>query len=123
MADTRDDEPPLRPVARPEDLGTDDLAQAGPRRPEPRPEGLGATVPEETLAQATEPGALDVGETALIGLMSGPEGGAALLRLPGGAVVKVAAGAQVAGGRVTAISEDGLRLLRGGEEIILTMPG
>jgi hypothetical protein len=84
---------------------------------------LGSTVPSETLAKATQPGVLPVGDTTLIGLFNGPDGGAALVRLPGGAVVRVAAGTQVAGGRVTAIDEDGLHLSRGSETLRLTMPG
>jgi hypothetical protein len=123
---------PARPQARPDGVDTQPepeiLAEAPsdevrPSRPELRPGELGDTVPDETLANATERGVLPPGETTLIGLFNGPEGGSALVRLPGGAVVRVAPGTQVAGGRVTAIDEDGLHLLRGGETIRLTMPG
>jgi Tfp pilus assembly protein PilP len=80
-------------------------------------------VPQETQAAATVERALPLDETTLIGLFSGPEGGSALLRLPGGQVVKVATGGYAAGGRVTAIGEDSLRLQRGGRELVLTLPG
>lgn len=137
MADTWDITEPLRPRARPEGFapeplrpqerpasGTASLADAEPEpeRPRLRPEGLG-TVPESTQADATIPEAIPLDETALIGLLHGPNGSSALLRLPGGSVVKVAAGESVDGGRVTAINQDGLRLQKGGEVILLTMPG
>lgn len=151
MADTWQDEPRLRPQARPDAPASPasveaarlrprprpdghppgpppgeaaELADAGsgPARPRTRPEGLG-TVPQETQEAATVAGALSLGETTLIGLFNGPEGGTALLRLPGGSFVKVGAGGSVAGGRVTAIDGDSLRLQRGDREIVLTMPG
>ncbi len=144
MSDIEPSAAPLRPRPRPEDLGGDAAApQARPERmsveetlasleeaedgrvtrPLPRPDGLGATVPEETLATATEEGVLHEGETTLIGLFGGPDGSTALVRLPSGAIVRVAAGEQVAGGRVTAIDEEAVHLRRGGETIRLTMPG
>ena len=115
MADTWKAGAPLRPQARPEDLGPD------PLRPQSRPEGLGA-VTEEAQHAATVSEALPLDETVLIGLFNGPEGGTALLRLPGGSIVKVAAGGYVDGGKVTAIDQDGVRLERGDRQIHLTMP-
>ena len=117
----------LRPQARPEGFAPEEqaeLADAGSAssRPRTRPEGLG-TVPAETQEAATIAEALPLDETTLIGLFNGPDGGTALLRIPGGSFVKVAAGGYVAGGRVTAIDEDSVRLERGDREIVLTMPG
>ena len=67
-------------------------------------------------------GALTLDRTALLGLFSGPEGRTALLRLQGGEVVRATQGDVVAGGVVTAIAEDGLRLWLDGEERLLVMP-
>ena len=99
----------LRPLAR------------EPLRPQPRPEALGQA-PAEVAARATVRGALALDRTALLGLFAGPEGRTALLRLRDGEVVRAAQGDVVAGGVVTAIGEDGLRLWQGGEERLLTMP-
>ena len=115
MADTWKAAAPLRPQGRPEDLGPD------PLRPQARPEGLGS-VPGEAQKAATVTEALPLDETVLIGLFNGPDGGSALLRLPGGNVVKVAAGGTVDGGRVTGIDQDGVRVRHGDREIVLTMP-
>ena len=118
---------PLRPQARPDAVSPEPTQvtvalDSDPRRPRLRPEDLGQ-LPESTQADATIAEALPLDRTALIGLFHGPDGGSALLRLSSGSVVKVAAGAEVAGGRVTAIGPEGLRLRKDGEEILLTMPG
>ncbi|HVG47365.1 MAG TPA: hypothetical protein VM899_04425 [Rubellimicrobium sp.] len=121
MADTWDPDEPLRPRARPDGLVPE------PLRPHGRPNDLGmedhGTVPQATQADATVPDTLPLDRTALIGLFHGPDGSSALVRLPSGSVVKVGAGETVDGGRVTAINQDGLRLRKGDEEIVLTMPG
>ena len=67
-------------------------------------------------------GALPLGRTSLIGLFSGPDGHAALLRLGSGDVVRAVQGDVVAGAVVTAIADDALRLWEDGQETILTMP-
>lgn len=115
---------PVRPSLRPDNLGETRLAaaQEADQRPSLRPDDLG-TVPEQTQADATVPEALPLDRTALIGLFHGPDGSSALLRLPSGSVIKVAAGENIDGGRVTAISQDGLRLQKNGREILLSMPG
>ena len=121
MADTWDPDEPLRPRVRPDGLAPERL------RPQQRPSNLGmedhGTVPEATQADATVPEALPLDRTALIGLFHGPDGSSALLRLRSGSVVKVGTGETVDGGRVTAINQDGLRLRKGDEEIVLTIPG
>ncbi len=126
-----DETPPLRPRARPPapaDAVTDAVAEAlsggggAPLRPEARPDGP-LSVPTGVAEAATTPGALDLDRLALIGLLHGPEGPSALLRLASGAIVRVAPGEEVAGARVAGIGEDSLRLQRGGEETVLAMPG
>lgn len=115
---------PTRPLLRPDNLGETQVAgsQDAEQRPHPRPEGIG-TVPEQTQAEATVAEAIPLDRTALIGLFHGPDGSSALLRLSSGSIIKVAAGENIDGGRVTAISQDGLRLQKNGQEIILSMPG
>ena len=110
------DDEQLRPRARP-----DGAFEAEPLRPHLRPEGLGR-VSTETQHAATSAEALPLDRTALIGLFSGPDGSTALVRLPNGEITRVAQGGDLDGGRVTAISEDGLRLRKGEVEFILTMP-
>ncbi len=118
---------PLRPLARPDGLAPDEEAEAtaladAETRPRTRPEGLG-TLPEETQEAATIAEAIPLDETALIGLFNGPDGGTALVRLATGSIVRVSPGETLEGARVLAINEDGLRLQRGGRQVVLTMPG
>lgn len=93
-------------------------------RPQVRPgqDGL-AEEPRQLARAVTVEGALPLEETALLGLFSGPDGDTALLRLPGGVVVKVARGGVVDGGRVVAVSADGVRIARGDRQDVLVMPG
>ncbi len=117
----------LRPQARPEGFAPEEAVEvadagAASQRPRTRPEGLGVAS-DETQQAATVAGVLPLDETTVIGLFSGPDGGTALLRLPGGRFVKVTAGGLVAGGRVTAINEHGVHVERDGAEIVLSMPG
>ena len=115
MADTWDIDDPLRPRSRP--------AEATQRRlrPEERPDRLGQ-VSEAVATDATHRDVLPLDRTALIGLFDGPKGTAALLRLADGRVVKVQPGEAVDGGRVTVIDQQGLRMQRNGEEVVLTLP-
>jgi hypothetical protein len=109
-----------RPLARPERAA----AEAERLRPRPRPGQAGLAVEPRAMAEAvTVEGALALEETALLGLFSGPEGDRALLRLPGGVVVAVARGGLVDGGRVVAVSADGVRIARGDRQDVLAMPG
>ncbi|MBP1805911.1 hypothetical protein [Rubellimicrobium aerolatum] len=121
MADTWDLLARLRPHLRPDGLG--------PERPRARPADLDPLVskskghiPAAAESDATLRDALPLDRTALIGLLQGPQGNAALVRLASGAVVKVAEGQAVDGAEVIAIDERGLRLRRGREVVLLTMP-
>lgn len=115
--------PVARAAARPEAGRTEPADWAGVR-PQVRPgqDGL-AVEPRQLIEAVTVEGALPLEETALLGLFSGPEGDTALLRLPGGMVVKVARGGVVDGGRVVAVSADGVRIARGDRQDVLVMPG
>lgn len=127
MADRQTGAPPLRPLARPADLDSGGTpvgtspAETAAARPRTRPEGIGQTS-DETAEAATLSGALPLDQLSLIGLFHGPDGGQALLRLTDGEIVRVGTGAAVAGGRVTAISRDAVRLRHGARELILRMP-
>ena len=118
-----------RPRLRPESLAANEEAEATlvaeadtGTRPRLRPDGLGS-VPNEVQEAATLAEAIPLDETALIGLFNSPDGGSALVRLRTGRIVRVATGETVDGGRVVAINEDGLRLQRGDDQVVLTMPG
>ncbi len=100
----------------------DRLLGAAPLRPQARPDDLLPETPEQVAEDATQPQALPLDETALIGLFHGPDGGSALLRLADGRILRVSAGAEVEGGQVTAISRDTVRLRQGDRELILRMP-
>lgn len=127
MADRQTGAAPLRPRARPAEPDSGGTrpgsSPAGPDpiTPRARPEGLGHSS-DETVEAATLRDALPLDEPALIGLFHGPDGGRALLRLADGEIVRVGTGAEVAGGRVTAIGRDAVRLRQGDRELVLRMP-
>lgn len=112
-----------RPTARSRVAPADPAEWTGVR-PQPRTGQQGLSDEPRELARAvTVEAALPLEETALLGLFSGPDGDTALLRLPGGVVVKVARGGVVDGGRVVAVSADGVRIARGDRQDVLMMPG
>ena len=71
---------------------------------------------------ATEPDALDTGSLCLLGLFGPDADMRALIRLPGGRVVRVEAGSRIKGSNVVAIDADGLILLKRGKTRRITMP-
>ncbi len=76
-----------------------------------------------TLDVATVPDALDLSQLALIGLMLNPDGNAALIRLPGGQVHKIAPGTRIGNATVKAIDATGMTLARNGAVRHLSMAG
>ena len=77
---------------------------------------------DSVAATATSKGVLEKGELTLLGLF-GPEADlAALVRLPGGRILKVVAGDRLDQGRVVAIDSEGLMLQRGGATSRITIP-
>jgi ribosomal protein L2 len=59
---------------------------------------------------------------ALLGVISGPQGRRALLRLPSGAVRRVSEGQEVDCWRVSAIDDVSVRIIDAGRVRTLTMP-
>jgi hypothetical protein len=85
--------------------------------------GLMTGKADTVAATATSLGALDKGELTLLGLF-GPEGDlSALVRLPGGRIVKVVRGDRLTQGQVVAIDADGLMLQRGDKTRRVIIPG
>ena len=77
----------------------------------------------KTKRAATQPEALPLDQTVLLGTRMTPDGNMALLRLPMGRVRRVRAGDRIDGARITAIEDGMLRLTRGGETRALRIPG
>ncbi|MHA3913310.1 hypothetical protein [Halovulum sp. GXIMD14793] len=71
---------------------------------------------------ATISNALPMREMTLIGVFGATKNRHALIRLPGGKMVKVATGDTVRGYQVTAISADAIRLNRRGKDTLLVIP-
>lgn len=108
--------PQARPLARPAGL-------AEPLRPQARPGDLSGTAEPAAVAEAaTLPDALPLDRTALLGVMDGPQGRHALLRLASGEVVRAGQGDVVGRGVVTRIESDALLLWQDGAEERLTLP-
>ncbi len=83
-------------------------------------------MPDKTpapLDAATVADALDLSQLALIGLMLSPGGNAALVRLPGGQVHKIAPGTRIGSATVHGIDAQGMTLARGGSTMHLSLPG
>ncbi|KPP87152.1 MAG: Type IV pilus biogenesis [Rhodobacteraceae bacterium HLUCCA08] len=78
---------------------------------------------EFTAAAATVEAAVPLSETILIGVLSGPEGASALLRLASGDILRVAPGDDSRAGQVLAVGEDRVILRRPGGQQVLTLPG
>lgn len=76
-----------------------------------------------TLDAATVPDTLELSQLALIGLMLNPGGNAALIRLPGGQVHKIAPGTRIGNATVHTIDAKGMTLGRNGAVRHLSMPG
>lgn len=71
---------------------------------------------------ATESNVLSARKMNLIGVYGSDSSRRALLRLPNGRFKKVKVGDSVDGSKVTAISADAIRLVKGGRNIVLEIP-
>lgn len=78
--------------------------------------------PLTAARHATEADALDTGQLNLLGLFGPDTDMRALIRLPGGRVVRVETGSRLKGANVVAIDADGLILLKRGKTRRITMP-
>ncbi|SLN47922.1 hypothetical protein [Roseisalinus antarcticus] len=76
----------------------------------------------DTARAATEPQALDLSATALIGLIDGPEGPSALLRYRDGEIATVAPGESTPEGQVVAIDDTRVVIAQRAGQLVLTMP-
>ncbi|MEM9428849.1 MAG: hypothetical protein AAGA32_05060 [Pseudomonadota bacterium] len=101
-------------------------AVAVPEPPVPAPSPPRAAPPLPSSASvaraATISDALPMRELALIGVFGTQTARHALVRLPGGRLVKVYSGDTVRGYQVTAISPDAIRLRRSGRDSLLVIP-
>ena len=73
-----------------------------------------STPPTAPERAATEPGALDLGRTALIGTFGAPGARAGLVRMASGRIRRVAAGDTLLGGRIVRVEADGVLIDRNG---------
>ncbi|MEO0388689.1 MAG: hypothetical protein AAF281_14395, partial [Pseudomonadota bacterium] len=94
---------------------------AAPRRTAPRAAPQIPTSASVARA-ATVENALPTRELALIGIFGTSSSRHALMRTPSGRMVKVRPGDSVRGHRVTAISNDAVRLRRGSRDTVLVIP-
>ena len=81
-----------------------------------------AGTPENVAEIATEEGALDLGEMALLGTMIDPDGPKALIRMSGGRVEKVAPGDRIGLAHVRAIGTGVVQISSLGAVRTLSMP-
>ncbi len=91
---------------------------------EPEIAASGSSGPTRSVVakQATLANAINLSKTNLIGVFGSPSNRYALVRQPGGRMVKVAVGDRVDGGRVAAISERELTYIKNGQNVTLKMP-
>lgn len=82
----------------------------------------GAT-PRAVQKHATRTDALNTGKLNLLGLFGPQEDLTALIRLPGGRIVRVRPGARLTGGTVAAIDANGLVLQKRGQTQRIAIPG
>ncbi len=86
---------------------------------QPRPSGIAATA----ARVATTSGGAAPRETSLLGVVAGPDGRTALLRLSDGSVRRVRVGDRIDGMTVAAVSDASVQLTGGEGRRVLTLPG
>lgn len=108
--------PPAAEAA--EDLPPTEQASLTSPRPLPRPDRMSLPPPvkPDGASRAAVLRGVPLDRAALIGVMTLSSGRAALLRMPGGDVQRLAVGDMVEGWRVSAIGNDAIRLSREGED-------
>jgi hypothetical protein len=82
------------------------------------------SLPENTsvATESTVNGALNLNRINLIGVFGTTSDRSALVRMPGGKVVRVQVGDTLDGGRIAAIGEDNLYYVKNGQNVQLRMP-
>ncbi|PRY91180.1 hypothetical protein CLV74_104198 [Donghicola tyrosinivorans] len=117
----------LMPKARPSNFEkTVRKATPEPEAPAPQKRTASAapSIPSKASVQkaATEDNVLNLKKTNLIGVYGASSDRRALVRLSNGRYKKVKVGDSLDGGRVAAIGSDDLKLVKGGRNIVLTIP-
>ena len=135
-------------AAAPADGATSGSQLAASPKPKDRPEALARSVREAQSApvatavpaaaaaptprlptsasvakQATVDNAINLRRVNLIGVFGDAGGRRALVRLPSGRFVKVQVGDRLDGGQVAAISDDSLRYIKNGKNVVLDIAG
>ena len=89
-----------------------------------RSQRIRPTVPTRASVarQATVKNAIRLGRVNLIGVFGKANQRRALVRLPSGKMVRLKIGDRIDGGRVAAIGNEELRYVKGGRNVVLTMP-
>ena len=117
----------VQPKARPENIAA--LAARAKRVP-PSVQRTGPEVkkvsvpptPQSVRRKATEKDKIALDEMSLVGVYGSSSSRRALVRMPSGRFIKVEVGDRVGGGRVAAIGDKSLRLIKSGKNVLLTMP-
>lgn len=89
---------------------------------ETKPTSSAASSSATVAKQATQPDAVALNKTILIGVFGAGDDMSALVRLSSGSMRKVAVGDRLNWGRVSAIGKDRLMILRNGKNIVLELP-
>ena len=74
------------------------------------------------VREATVNSGLNLNRVSLIGVFGTSSDRSALVRMPGGKVMRVQVGDSLDGGRVAAIGEDNLYYVKNGQNVMLAMP-
>ena len=98
------------------------MVAAADGEPEPPTDAPRTPVNASVAKEATVASAINVNRVNLLGVYGTNSDRSALVRLPGGRILKVQVGDALDGGRVAAIGADNLYYVKNGQNLQLTMP-